>query len=358
MSSLRDRLRAVLEDPAISELDDALDALEDVVRADLPTAASSSQTGSSLRDQIAGPCVFCRIVDGSAPAKMVREWADAIAFVPLGPVTDGHVLVVPRQHVADAVEDPAVTAATMARAAEFAAEHEASNLITSIGRAATQSVFHLHIHVVPRVEGDALRLPWTALDQRDAEIARIKAALQERGEALARYQQATGQHQRVALDAKRRAEQAEAERDRLREAVRDWTTRLETQMKTGYDPGILSVSALTGMLSLAIPELRLAALDQTGNLYCPRCGDNTSFQKDELCPRCERELPDEVIDGLHQSLREQAEATEKAEDIIARSRAALASFDGRGVNNFDIPTAAEVLDAWRTSLDQPAKESQ
>lgn len=105
-------------------------------------------------------CVFCDIVAGTAPAKIVHEWPDSIAFVPLGPVVDGHVLVVPRQHVADAVEDPAVTAMTMARAAELAAEHEASNILTSIGRPATQSVFHLHIHVIRREAGDQLMVPW------------------------------------------------------------------------------------------------------------------------------------------------------------------------------------------------------
>lgn len=107
-------------------------------------------------------CVFCGIVAGSEPAAIVREWPDALAFVPLGPVIPdgGHLLVVPRQHVADAVEDPVVTAATMVRAAELAAGHEASNILTSVGRAATQSVFHLHIHVIRRTVGDQLMVPW------------------------------------------------------------------------------------------------------------------------------------------------------------------------------------------------------
>lgn len=107
-------------------------------------------------------CVFCDIIAGTGPATIVREWPDALAFVPLNPVVPdgGHILVVPRQHVEDAVENPAVTAATMARAAEFAAEHEASNIITSIGKAATQSVFHLHVHVIRRAPGDQLMVPW------------------------------------------------------------------------------------------------------------------------------------------------------------------------------------------------------
>ncbi|WP_433183155.1 HIT family protein [Actinoallomurus sp. CA-150999] len=106
-------------------------------------------------------CVFCSIVAGKAPASMVREWPDAIAFRPLDPVTPGHVLVIPREHVADVGTDPAVSAITMAAAAELAAELPSANVITSRGAAATQTVFHLHLHVVPREHGDGLPLPWT-----------------------------------------------------------------------------------------------------------------------------------------------------------------------------------------------------
>lgn len=105
-------------------------------------------------------CVFCDIVAGAAPAQYVRRWADATAFVPLDPVVDGHVLIVPNEHVRDAVERPAVTAAALLRAAELAAEHEASNILTSIGSAATQSIFHLHWHVIRRAPGDQLMVPW------------------------------------------------------------------------------------------------------------------------------------------------------------------------------------------------------
>ncbi|MCL6299515.1 HIT family protein [Streptomyces kronopolitis] len=73
----------------------------------------------------------------------------------------GHVVVLPRVHVEDAGTDPEVTGAVMRRIAELMAEHPAANLITSKGEAATQSVFHLHVHVVPRQAGDGLPLPWT-----------------------------------------------------------------------------------------------------------------------------------------------------------------------------------------------------
>jgi histidine triad (HIT) family protein len=104
-------------------------------------------------------CVFCRRLvageyDDSDP--------DAVIFAPRHPVTPGHRLIVPRLHVADAADDPDVTAATMRLAAVYAFRCGVDfNLITSRGTLATQTVFHLHIHFVPRRENDGLTLPWT-----------------------------------------------------------------------------------------------------------------------------------------------------------------------------------------------------
>ncbi|GHC39953.1 hypothetical histidine triad (HIT) protein [Streptomyces anthocyanicus] len=106
------------------------------------------------------PCPFCEIVAGRAPATVVADWPETFAIVPLNPVVDGHLLVIPKAHVTDFVADPATSATTMLRAADLAGGHPAGsmNLITSRGRAATQSVWHLHL--VPRAEGDGLALPW------------------------------------------------------------------------------------------------------------------------------------------------------------------------------------------------------
>ncbi|MFI0900590.1 HIT family protein [Streptomyces sp. NPDC020983] len=106
------------------------------------------------------PCPFCEIVAGRAPATVVAEWPEALAIEPLNPVTRGHLLVIPRQHVRDFVENPQVSAATMLCAAEFLTGMGSYNLITSKGRPATQSVFHLHLHLIPRAEDDGLALPW------------------------------------------------------------------------------------------------------------------------------------------------------------------------------------------------------
>jgi histidine triad (HIT) family protein len=107
-------------------------------------------------------CVFCAIVAGEAPSTVIREWPEVIAIVPRPrSVTPGHVLVIPREHVADVGTDPAVSALAMAAAAELVGALPAANVITSKGGAATQTVYHLHLHVVPRVDGDGLSLPWT-----------------------------------------------------------------------------------------------------------------------------------------------------------------------------------------------------
>jgi histidine triad (HIT) family protein len=112
------------------------------------------------------PCVFCEIIAGHSPADMVYAWLDAVAFRPRNPVTPGHVLVVPRVHVEDAALDPVITGVAFTRAAAYAQYPGRSyNLITSVGRNATQSVFHLHVHVVPRRAGDGLPLPWTPQQQ-------------------------------------------------------------------------------------------------------------------------------------------------------------------------------------------------
>lgn len=108
-------------------------------------------------------CVFCQRI---AAGEYDHEDISSVAFEPLNPVTPGHLLVVPKRHVADAVERPLVTADTMDFAAHLASSVGPCNLITSVGPEATQSVFHLHIHIVPRRAGDGLALPWTGQKRR------------------------------------------------------------------------------------------------------------------------------------------------------------------------------------------------
>lgn len=117
------------------------------------------------------PCVFCAIVAGTEPATVIRQWTDALAIVPLGPVVEGHLLVIPKRHVRDASESPYTAGQVMARAAELA--RPPFNIITSAGREATQSVFHLHLHIVPRADNDGLALPWYSGKRSKSAASRI-----------------------------------------------------------------------------------------------------------------------------------------------------------------------------------------
>lgn len=104
-------------------------------------------------------CPFCEY---AGPSSIIEQGSAAYVIPPINPVVDGHVLVVPYKHVHDFASDLAVTQAVMLHAALFARTRLIDcNLITSRGEAATQTVKHLHVHLIPRVTGDGLHLPWT-----------------------------------------------------------------------------------------------------------------------------------------------------------------------------------------------------
>jgi len=105
-------------------------------------------------------CPFCKRI---AADQFDYYDLDSVAFEPLNPVTPGHFLVVPRKHVSHALESPVAAGRTLKFAAFLANQMgiPAANFITSAGADATQTVFHLHVHIVPRRDGDGLHLPWT-----------------------------------------------------------------------------------------------------------------------------------------------------------------------------------------------------
>ncbi len=103
-------------------------------------------------------CPFCAIIRHEAPADEVARTDGALAIRPLNPVVPGHIIVMPTKHVPDALAEPMVTALTMKFACEVSDGQ--CNIITSVGPKATQSIGHLHIHIVPRRWEDGLLLPW------------------------------------------------------------------------------------------------------------------------------------------------------------------------------------------------------
>jgi histidine triad (HIT) family protein len=112
-------------------------------------------------------CIFCKIVAGELPATIVAEDERTIAFMDISPASRGHALVIPRAHAADVHEiDPDDLAAVAFAAQGLAAKARDNlgaagvNLLNSSGAAAWQTVFHFHMHVIPRYAGDPLKLPW------------------------------------------------------------------------------------------------------------------------------------------------------------------------------------------------------
>jgi histidine triad (HIT) family protein len=113
-------------------------------------------------------CLFCKIVAGEIPATRVAEDDRTVAFMDINPATRGHVLVVPREHADDLLaiepEDLAAVSKTAQRVAATMPDRlgaDGVNLLNSCGREAWQTVFHFHMHVIPRYAADPLRLPWT-----------------------------------------------------------------------------------------------------------------------------------------------------------------------------------------------------
>ena len=110
-------------------------------------------------------CIFCRIVAGEIPATIIAESDAAVAILDVAPWTEGHAIVIPRRHAADLLEiddDDLAGVASLVRRVAVAAVGDGAegvNLWQSNRAAAGQTVFHLHVHVLPRRSGDGIRQP-------------------------------------------------------------------------------------------------------------------------------------------------------------------------------------------------------
>ena len=125
-------------------------------------------------------CLFCGIVAGDVPAQIVDSDDHTVAFMDINPATAGHALVVPRTHSADLFEisdqdlqHTLLAARRLARRMKDVLEPDGFNIINSCGAAAWQTIFHFHLHVVPRYEDDPLELPWVPKEGDPDEIAAV-----------------------------------------------------------------------------------------------------------------------------------------------------------------------------------------
>ena len=131
-------------------------------------------------------CIFCSIVAGDIPATTVYEDEEVLAFMDIAPINPGHTLVIPKQHYRNIYDIPTEVggkimqaAVLLANAIRTALNTDGLNLVQSNEAAGFQTVFHFHLHLIPRWEGDPIRLPWRPSEGDIEEIANIAAKIRE-----------------------------------------------------------------------------------------------------------------------------------------------------------------------------------
>jgi histidine triad (HIT) family protein len=129
-------------------------------------------------------CIFCKILAGELPGEVVDEDEHTVAFMDINPWTRGHAVVIPRRHAKNLYEiddeelaRTAVAAKRLALKMRDTLHCDGINLINSCEPAAWQTIFHLHIHVIPRYDGDPLQLPTRPQPAEPEELARVAAEI-------------------------------------------------------------------------------------------------------------------------------------------------------------------------------------
>jgi len=146
--------------------------------------ASDRTPGSAAGGGEHGDCIFCAIVAGRLPAHKIAEDEQTVAFLDINPWTRGHTLVVPRRHCESVLDCPVDDLAAVAAAAQRVAQTlrkrlgcEGINLLSAAGTVAWQSVFHFHVHVIPRYANDGLEPPIHPHSATSDELAHVAEKL-------------------------------------------------------------------------------------------------------------------------------------------------------------------------------------
>ena len=133
-------------------------------------------------------CIFCRIIAGEIPSHTVYEDDTTLAFLDINPASRGHTLVIPKQHAADlfslspdALAATARTIQTVARILQQGVQPDGTNVLQNNGPAAGQVVFHYHVHVIPRWQGDQALRMWKPGTTDHAAFAALAAQLRNAG---------------------------------------------------------------------------------------------------------------------------------------------------------------------------------
>jgi histidine triad (HIT) family protein len=129
-------------------------------------------------------CIFCKIVAGEIPSMRIYEDEATLAFLDIGPLAEGHLLIIPRSHYEFLDEMPATEVAAvtsclprLAKAVASATQAGGYNILQNNGKLAGQAVGHVHFHIIPRRDGDGLGYRWPAGKYEPGRAEQVRTAL-------------------------------------------------------------------------------------------------------------------------------------------------------------------------------------
>ena len=128
-------------------------------------------------------CIFCRIISGEIPSTTIYENSK---FMDIAPANKGHVLILPKEHYDNIYDIDTATAGELfelavmtARALKSVLDCDGMNILQNNGTVAGQTVFHFHMHIIPRYEGDTVNIGWKELSYEDGEMEQLREAIRK-----------------------------------------------------------------------------------------------------------------------------------------------------------------------------------
>ena len=131
-------------------------------------------------------CIFCKIVSGEIPSETIYENSKFKVIMDIAPANKGHVLILPKEHFDNIYDIDTATAgelfqlaAMTARALKSVLDCDGMNILQNNGTVAGQTVFHFHMHIIPRYEGDTGNVGWKELSYKDGEMEQLREAIRK-----------------------------------------------------------------------------------------------------------------------------------------------------------------------------------
>ena len=131
-------------------------------------------------------CIFCRIISGEIPSTTIYENSKFKVIMDIAPANKGHVLILPKEHYDNIYDIDTATAGELfelavmtARALKSVLDCDGMNILQNNGTVAGQTVFHFHMHIIPRYEGDTVNIGWKELSYDDGEMEQLREAIRK-----------------------------------------------------------------------------------------------------------------------------------------------------------------------------------